>query len=96
MLIRFPKFLLPQAEEFKEVITNIKKIKKIILPSINFFLPSARERAMLEIKTGDSDYMAIIGKTGQEIIEGKLHGDINVRPKFNEDELLRAKLIRIN
>lgn len=51
---------------------------------------------MLEVKTGETDYMAIIGRTGQEIIEGKLHGDINVRPQFNQDELLRAKLIRKN
>mgnify|MGYP007016994313 FL=1 len=40
--------------------------------------------------------MSDIGNTGQEIIDGKLHGDIKMKTrKYDQDDLLKSKLIRI-
>ena len=66
---------------------------------LNFFFFSfskVKEREILETKTGETIYMSDIGNTGQEIIDGKLHGDIKMKTrKYDQDDLLKSKLIRI-
>ncbi|EEB11076.1 hypothetical protein Phum_PHUM087080 [Pediculus humanus corporis] len=78
----------------------IKIIKPIAIINRHlFFLFSfskVKEREILETKTGETIYMSDIGNTGQEIIDGKLHGDIKMKTrKYDQDDLLKSKLIRI-
>ncbi|KAK6631198.1 hypothetical protein RUM43_014294 [Polyplax serrata] len=72
-------------------------LEKIVVkrPKDNL-IPNKKEREILEVKTGETIYISDISNTGMEIIKGKLHGDVNIRPQFDQDELLRAKLIRNN
>ncbi|KAL0268137.1 UNVERIFIED_CONTAM: hypothetical protein PYX00_010197 [Menopon gallinae] len=76
-----------------EVLAGGRLPKNIVKRMVDNLRPNYELRALQSVKTGDSEYMAVIDKTGDEIIQGKLHGDPNIRPQFSQDEIIRAMLV---